>query len=424
MDKNIVKLDLRLMLNSLLMGAFVGFFTWMFLGIVNIGIHFIWHTLKDFFNIKYLTLIVASIGGILVGITQKYFGGYPKYMDQTLAEFKKNKRVEYKSVKHSIINSLTILFFGASVGPEAALSGIVGGVITFVGDKMKERFKKKNVVNQYSDELIECSMQVSTGIIFNAPLFGIYTLSEKSSENRKVIKKIKTIVYTVTTIAGFLVFILLSKFDNRPSFIVKFGQSNIGLKEITWFIPLIFIAMLLAYVYKMYALVLHKILKPIENKKVIKGIIGGLGIGILGTIFPWTLFSGEHELRELVVEWNNISAYMLILLSLVKLLLTEICLSTGHRGGHIFPLIFSGSCLAYGLSKLFSIDPVFCLSIIVTGLASKAIGNMYVAIFLLIFFFPINTVIPLVLSAAIGKMVGDIESKVVNKISNIKNIRI
>ena len=41
---------------------------------------------------------------------------------------------------------------------------------------------------------------------------------------------------------------------------------------------------------------------------------------------------------------------------------------------------------AYGLSKLFSIDPVFCLSIIVTGLASKA--------------------------TAIGKMINNIEIKV------------
>lgn len=415
MDKNIVKLDLRLMLNSLLMGAFVGFFTWMFLGIVNIGIHFIWYTLKDFFNIKYWTLIVASIGGILVGITQKYFGEYPKYMDQTLEEFKKSKRVEYKSLKYSIINSLTILFFGASVGPEAALSGIAGGIITFVGDKMKERFKKKNVVNQYPDELIEYSMQVSAGIIFRAPLLGLYTLSEKSSENRDIIKKIKVIVYTVTTISGFLVFILLSKFDNRPSFIVRFKQSNIGLKEIIWFIPLIIIAILLAYIYKMYALVLHKILRPIENRKVLKGIIGGLGIGILGTFFPWTLFSGEHELRELVVEWNNISAYLLILLALVKLLLTEICLSTGHRGGHIFPLIFSGSCLGYGVSKLFSIDPVFSLAIIVTGLVNKVIGNMFVSIFLLIFFFPINTIIPMVLSAVISKLINDVETKVLCK---------
>ncbi len=412
MDKKIIKLDLALMINSSLMGALVGLLTWAFLGIVNIGTHFIWYTLKGFFNIQYWTLIVASIGGILVGITQKYFGEYPKYMDQTLEEFKKNKRVEYKSLKYSIINSLTILFFGASVGPEAALSGIAGGMITFIGDKMKERFKKMNVVNQHSDEIIGCSMQVSAGLIFRAPLFGLYTLSEKSSENIHIIKHIKVIVYTVTTIAGFLVFMLLSKFDNRPSFIVKFGQSNIGFKEIIWFVPLIIIGMLLAYIYKMYALVLNRILKPIENKKILKGIIGGLGIGILGTIFPWTLFSGEHELRSLVVEWNNIPIYMLILLSLVKLLLTEICLSTGHRGGHIFPLIFSGSCLAYGLSKLFSIDPVFCLSIIVTGLASKAIGNMFIAIFLLIFFFPINTIVPMVLAAAIGKMINNIEIKV------------
>lgn len=415
MDKKIVKLDLALMLNSALMGVFVGILTWMFLSTVNIGIHFIWHTLKDFFNIKYWTLIVAIIGGILVGVTQKYFGEYPKYMDQTLEEFKKNKRVEYKSLKYSIIDSLTILFFGASVGPEAALSGIAGGIITFVGDKMKERFKKKNIVNQYSDELIECSMQVSAGLIFRAPLFGLYTLSEKKSENTRIIKNIKVIIYTVTTISGFLAFMLLSKFDNRPSFIVKFGQSNIGLKEIIWFIPLIIISMLLAYIYKMYALVLRRILKPIENKTILKGIIGGLGIGILGTIFPWTLFSGEHELRELVVEWSNISAYTLILLSLVKLLLTEICLSTGHRGGHIFPLIFSGSCLAYGLSKLLSIDPVFCLAIIVTGLTSKTIGNMFVAIFLLIFFFPTNTIVPMVLSAVIGKMINDIETKLVDK---------
>ena len=66
--------------------------------------------------------------------------------------------------------------------------------------------------------------------------------------------------------------------------------------------------------------------------------------------------------------------------------MTEICLSIGHRGGHIFPFIFSGSCLAYGLSKLFSIDPVLCLSIIVTGIASKA--------------------------TAIGKMINNIEIKV------------
>lgn len=406
-----VKLDLKAIMYSIFMGAFVGFFTWAFLGVVNIGIHFVWSTLKDFFDIKYWTLIIASIGGILVGLTQKYLGEYPKYMDQTLMEFKKNKRVEYKSVKNSIINALTILFFGASVGPEAALTGIVGGVITFIGDKMKDRFKKKNIVDEYSNALIEYSMQTSAGIIFNAPLFGLYTLSGDIEKDKPVIKKIKTIVYAVTTVAGFLVFELLSKIDNRQSFIVKFGQSNITSKEIIWAIPLVIIAMLLSYIYKMYGVVLNKALKPIENKTILKGIIGGVSIGVIGTFFPYTLFSGEHQLKDLLVQWSSMSGYMLILLALLKLLLTKICLSTGHRGGHIFPVIFAGSCLGYGMASLFSIDPVFCLAIVVTGFTSKVIGNMSVTIFLLIPFFPANTIVPVILAAAIGKIFNDFENK-------------
>lgn len=407
----LVKIDFKLIVYSIFMGGFVGFFTWLFLSVVNIGINFIWHDLKDYFNIKYWTLIVASIGGILVGLTQKYFGEYPKYMDQTLEEFKENKRVEYQSIKKAIINSLMILFFGASVGPEAALTGIIGGIITFVGDKIKSQFKRKNIIDEYSNILIEYSMQASAGIIFNAPLFGLYTLSGDSEKDKNILKKIKVIVYAVTTVAGFLVFALLSKIDNRESFIVKFGESNITFIEVIWAVPLILIAILFSYIYKIYKVMLHKVLNPIENNKLLKGIIGGVSIGIIGTFYPYTLFSGEHQLKDLVNEWSTMSVYMLISLSLLKLLLTEICLLTGHRGGHIFPIIFSGSCLAYGLSHLFSIDPVFTLSIVVTGLTSKIIGNMFVAMFILIFFFPSNTILPMILAAAIGKMFNDFESK-------------
>lgn len=407
----LVKIDFKLIVYSIFMGGFVGFFTWLFLSVVNIGINFIWHDLKDYFNIKYWTLIVASIGGILVGITQKYFGEYPKYMDQTLEEFKENKRVEYQSIKKAIINSLMILFFGASVGPEAALTGIIGGIITFVGDKIKSQFKRKNIIDEYSNILIEYSMQASAGIIFNAPLFGLYTLSGDSEKDKNILKKIKVIVYAVTTVAGFLVFALLSKIDNREFFIVKFGESNITFIEVIWAVPLILIAILFSYIYKIYKVMLHKVLNPIENNKLLKGIIGGVSIGIIGTFYPYTLFSGEHQLKDLVNEWSTMSVYMLIPLSLLKLLLTEICLLTGHRGGHIFPIIFSGSCLAYGLSHLFSIDPVFTLSIVVTGLTSKIIGNMFVAMFILIFFFPSNTILPMILAAAIGKMFNDFESK-------------
>ncbi len=409
------KVDFKFIIYSIFMGIFVGFFTWLFLGLVSVGTHFIWHTLKDVFNLKYWTLIVASIGGILVGITQKYFGTYPKYIDQTLLEFKKNKRIDYKHLKEAIINPIIILLFGASVGPEAALSGIVGGLVTFVGDKMKVKFKKENILNENIDLFTEYSIQTSVGLIFEAPLFGLYALSGCIKDDKSTLKKIKTIVYTVSTLSGFLVFSFLSKIDNRESFIVKFGQSEITLREIIWFIPLIIIAMLLSYIYKLYGIILNKILKPIEDKTILKGIIGGVLIGIIGTLSPYALFSGEHELKEIVVRWREMSWYTLFLIALIKLLLTEICLSTGHRGGHIFPIVFSGSCTAYAVSSFFSVDPVFCLATIVTAITSKVIGNMYISIFLLIFFFPINVIIPMILAAIIGKLFNDFERKYLGK---------
>ncbi|MBW6409678.1 chloride channel protein [Clostridium weizhouense] len=399
-----IRIDLEIIIYSIVMGGMVGFLTWLFLSVVNLGIHFMWNTLPNYFNTNYWTLIIGIIGGILVGLTQKYFGDYPKFMNQTLGEFKQNKKVEYKSVPKATIAALTVLFFGASLGPEAALTGIIGGIITFVGDKMNEKFKKNNIINEYADEITQSSMQASIGMIFNAPLFGVYTLGENSDKDKSLIKKIKTIIYTVTTIAGFSVFILLSQIDNREGFIVKFGECKIGRREILFGVILLLIAILVGIIYKMYGKVLHKLLKAFEDKKIVKAIIGGISIGIIGTLLPYTLFSGEHELKKLVFEWNSIGAYMLIIIGLIKLLLTEICLSTGWRGGHIFPIIFSGSCIGYGLSILFGIDPVFSVVVVTTCFVSKAMDNMVIPMILLIFFFPLNTILPMILSAAIGKL--------------------
>jgi len=398
------RINFEIILYSSIIGGMVGFVTWLFLEAVSLGIHFIWDTLPNYFNTNHWTLIMGIIGGILVGVIQKYFGDYPKYMDQTLAEFKQNKRVEYESIPKAIIAALTTLFFGASLGPEAALTGIVGGSITFVGDKIKSKFKKNNIINEYTEDITKCSMQASIGMIFRAPLFGVYTLSDDIDKDKSVIKRIKTIIYTVTTIAGFLVFILLSRIDNMESFVVKFGSSKIGSREVIFAGILILIAILLGEIYKMYGKVLHKVLKIFDDKKIIKALIGGISIGIIGTLLPYTLFSGEHELKNLVFQWNSIGVYMLIIIGLVKLLLTEICLSTGWRGGHIFPIIFSGSCIGYALSILFSIDPVFSVAIVTTGFVSKAIDNYIVAIVILIFFFPLNNLLLMMLSAVIGKL--------------------
>lgn len=55
-------------------------------------------------------------------------------MPEVMAEFKETKRVDYKNVPKACVSALITLFFGASLGPEAALVNIIGGLSTLVGD--------------------------------------------------------------------------------------------------------------------------------------------------------------------------------------------------------------------------------------------------------------------------------------------------
>jgi H+/Cl- antiporter ClcA len=60
-------------------------------------------------------------------------------------------------------------------------------------------------------------------------------------------------------------------------------------------------------------------------------IISGasLGMGIIGAIWPLTLFSGEEGTNDLITHAAEIGVVMLIVLNLVKLLATTLLLATG-----------------------------------------------------------------------------------------------
>ena len=64
------------------------------------------------------------------------------------------------------------------------------------------------------------------------------------------------------------------------------------------------------------------------------------------------MFSGEHEMGLLIAGSYSYLPAILILVAFVKILLTNICISTGLRGGHFFPVIFAGVCMGYGLSMI------------------------------------------------------------------------
>ncbi|GGE61967.1 chloride channel protein [Priestia taiwanensis] len=393
----LIKNRLLFMVYGMFLGSIVGFAAWLFLLVVNIGIHFIWHNIPNVLGYQpYYTILVTTVGGVLVGLAQKHFGPYPRLMPEVMAEYKKTGRVHYKFIHQVILAALIALLFGASLGPEAALVGIIGGLCTWVGDRFSFTIKEMNA-------LTEVGIGATLSIIFNAPLFGYLAPSENEKELRtKISKADKTIVYLATTLAGFSVFLLLGQLDNRGSFIVNFGASILTFREWLAFLPLACIGASAGYVYLQVEHGLEKIFHPFQRHKVALGILGGILLGVAGTFLPYTLFSGEHELKELVHDWSSLSFSLLFLSGVFKLFITAVCLSTGWRGGHIFPLIFSGACIGYALSIVVHIDPIASVAFVTTALLAYAMQKPIAVTLLLLMFFPINLLLPMLGAAVIG----------------------
>ena len=82
------------------------------------------------------------------------------------------------------------------------------------------------------NELTEVGIGATLSVIFNAPLFGFLAPNENEGEQiNEFSKGKKAIVYLATTFAGFSVYFLLSKLDNRGSFIVDFGEGSLALNR-------------------------------------------------------------------------------------------------------------------------------------------------------------------------------------------------
>ena len=94
--------------------------------------------------------------------------------------------------------------------------------------------------------------------------------------------------------------------------------------------------------------------------------------------------------------------WILLLSGILKLCITAVCLNTGWRGGHIFPIIFSGSSIGYSVASILPIDPVASVAIVTTAISSYALRKPIAITLLLLMFFPLNLLLPMLGAAAIG----------------------
>lgn len=404
MEKNIQKIKIKNQLElwafCAVIGTAAGALVWALLKIMASGTEMIWEWIPERIHIPYYTVLVCTVGGAIIGIFRKLYGDYPEDMETVMGKVKKEKRYEYKNMLVMMIAALLPLLIGSSVGPEAGLTGIVVGLCYWVGENLK--FAK-----QHTKEYSQIGAAVSLSVLFHAPLFGIFEVEEDPDmQMAELGKGSKIFIYGIALAAGTgsyagLSALLGGGMSGFPSF------DAVAVQRIDYVMMLVymFCGCVLAYFYE----TTHTVTGIIAGKipGVVKEILAGLCLGVIGMLIPAVMFSGEEQMGVLMKEYAGYMAIALIGAAFLKIILTNLCIQFGLKGGHFFPVIFAGVCLGYGLAMLFFGQQgeghvVFAAAIVTSTLLGGIMKKPLAVTMLLFLCFPVKIFIWIFIAAAVG----------------------
>lgn len=398
-----LKNHLSLISFCVITGAFASAVIWLFLKAVSYGTAFLWEWLPDRISFSFYPLLVCTAGGVIIGIIRKKWGDYPEELSVVLGKVKKEKHYEYRNMAVLLLSAFFPLIIGSSVGPEAGLTGIIVGLCYWAGDNLKSAHGN---AKEYSD----ISVAVTLSLLFHSPLFGIFAVEEENKEKEimEPSKTSKTFLYGLTLAAGFGVYLLLSElFGAGMEGFPSFPFQEIARTDFLMMIIYIAGGCLLAQFYQL----IHEKSRTIFGKIpiILKEALGGLCLGIAGLTIPAVLFSGEAQMAVLMEEYPSYLPLSLIGAAFLKILLTNICIQSGLKGGHFFPVIFAGVCLGYGIAGLIFTESaghvVFAAAIVTASLLGSIMKKPLAVTMLLFLCFPVKMFVWIFLSAVIGSRI-------------------
>ena len=389
-------------ISVLFTGAIAGAFIWFILFLMNLGIRALWDRIPVYLG-SFYPLIVCILGGLIIGFFTKRFGPYPEDLKAVMAAVKRDGRYEYDKVGRMSVGALLPMIFGGSIGPEAGLTGVIAAICTWVGDRMK------GFGNDFR-ELSRIGTYAALSAIFTAPLYGFAGAIDGSRtagnrEDVRITKITRIVVYIIAVLGAFVTFLVLSDTFGGGLSLPRYTEIGYGVDEFVWLLPLAFIGALAGWLFCVLDSLFGRLSGIMNDRPVLKATVAGAILGAFGMILPLTMFAGEVQAEELNETWMTMSALVLISTGIAKIAVTAMCVNMGWRGGHFFPIIFSGISLGYGLSILAGIDPVFCVCATVAAVMGGAMRKPLMSVLLLFLCFPIHSVVVLAVAACIGSLI-------------------
>ena len=321
----------------LITGSLAGAFVWLFFFLMNKGIVFLWQTVPGWissltaeslpvlsqgpFGFVPFPLIVCVLGGLLIGLYAKHTGIEPEDLNVVMAKVKETGRYDYSHIGKLSLAALLPLLFGGSVGPEAGLTGVIAGLCTWVGDRMR-RFG--------SDfrALTIAGTQAALTAVFTAPLYGfVAPLSgtadgARGEESITLPKAQKAVVYLCAIAGALSAFLVLGQLFGESSGLPRFDAVEVGSYELALLLPLALAGMACGWVFHAANKGTLSLSEAMGNRPVAKAVLAGIILAVCGMALPFTMFAGESQAHYLMEGYSAIPAVVLIATGFVKCALT------------------------------------------------------------------------------------------------------
>ena len=393
---------------AVVLGATVGLLASAFIWLVVHLKDLVWQ--HDSWTYGGLTVFcICLVGGLLIGLLNHSREKRETRIHDLEEAFAEAENIESGklpsgiSVLRRAVLGVTSLGFGGPLGPEAPLIEIA--------TQMSARMS--SVLRVAKSEAVQISVAGSLGALFGAPLALVNQDSSGVTTETSRAKKLQLLGPEI--IAGVVAFTVFSRLLPGDGFHRFHGALTTqdfgpGLTAV-WLV----IATLLA---AGVALVAQHALTPVRSfvSRYVPG--GSIGAGLLsGSILggiaisnPLVLFSGHHEIQELLDE--NHDGGFLLKVAILKLVVLVICLAAGWFGGQIFPMAFIGVAISLGFGQLVGTTASLALAAVgFVAAVTVGIRKPLVSVVLGLLFFPAETWLPIVLAVGIAQALASNFSK-------------
>jgi len=344
---------MKLLALVVLLGLISAVITFVFMFLVHQGTSLVWEqaALALGLDQRLFTLLVCSIGGLLVGLLVKFFGDHSGIFAEVMQEFGRTGRFDYRNAPGIVVTAFVSLISGASLGPEAPLADACGGMGTLVSDRLKLNEEETRTMGFSGVSAMLAAFITSP---FSGALLGLES-AQSGPGGRKTYFWVLFPSLLASAVAT-VVFVWLSGTFFESLYV--FPDYSPLIVDLFYAVPLGLIGGAVGLLFMVSLKILQKVFLPMKAHVVLRGLLGGVGMGIIGALLPLTLFSGEAGTSDLIAHAAEIGVLMLIVLSVTKLFATTLVLATGWKGGYVFPVMFASIALGLAANLLFPHIPV------------------------------------------------------------------